>query len=84
MNYRTVHHGLKIVELPIHFADRRDGREQDERQGAAGVGDDAASLRRRAALAGTRLSPTRTWPRQGIRPGQRPDSGGGGRVRPGR
>jgi len=25
MNYRTVHHGLKIVELPIHFSDRRDG-----------------------------------------------------------
>ena len=25
MNYRTVHHGLKIVELPIHFADRREG-----------------------------------------------------------
>jgi len=25
MNYRTVRHGLKIVELPIHFADRADG-----------------------------------------------------------
>jgi dolichol-phosphate mannosyltransferase len=25
MNYRTVRHGLKIVELPIHFAERRDG-----------------------------------------------------------
>jgi dolichol-phosphate mannosyltransferase len=25
MNYRTVHHGLKIVEIPIHFADRREG-----------------------------------------------------------
>jgi dolichol-phosphate mannosyltransferase len=25
MNYRSVHHGLKIVELPIHFADRREG-----------------------------------------------------------
>jgi dolichol-phosphate mannosyltransferase len=25
MNYRTVKHGLKIVELPIHFADRREG-----------------------------------------------------------
>jgi dolichol-phosphate mannosyltransferase len=25
MNYRTVRHGLKIVELPIHFADRREG-----------------------------------------------------------
>jgi dolichol-phosphate mannosyltransferase len=25
MNYRSVRHGLKIVELPIHFADRRDG-----------------------------------------------------------
>jgi dolichol-phosphate mannosyltransferase len=25
MNYRTVGHGLKIVELPIHFADRREG-----------------------------------------------------------
>jgi dolichol-phosphate mannosyltransferase len=25
MNYRTVHHGLKIVELPIHFAERREG-----------------------------------------------------------
>ena len=25
MNYRTVQHGLKIVELPIHFADRREG-----------------------------------------------------------
>jgi dolichol-phosphate mannosyltransferase len=25
MNYRAVHHGLKIVELPIHFSDRRDG-----------------------------------------------------------
>jgi dolichol-phosphate mannosyltransferase len=25
MNYRTVHHGLTIVELPIHFADRREG-----------------------------------------------------------
>jgi len=26
MNYRTVQHGLKIVELPIHFADRREGQ----------------------------------------------------------
>jgi dolichol-phosphate mannosyltransferase len=25
MNYRSVHHGLKIIELPIHFADRREG-----------------------------------------------------------
>jgi dolichol-phosphate mannosyltransferase len=25
MNYRSVKHGLKIVELPIHFADRREG-----------------------------------------------------------
>jgi len=25
MNYRTVHHLLKIVELPIHFSDRREG-----------------------------------------------------------
>jgi dolichol-phosphate mannosyltransferase len=25
MNYRAVRHGLKIVELPIHFAERRDG-----------------------------------------------------------
>jgi len=25
MNYRSVRHGLKIVELPIHFAERRDG-----------------------------------------------------------
>jgi dolichol-phosphate mannosyltransferase len=25
MNYRSVHHGLKIVEVPIHFADRREG-----------------------------------------------------------
>jgi dolichol-phosphate mannosyltransferase len=25
MNYRTVRHRLKIVELPIHFADRREG-----------------------------------------------------------
>ena len=25
MNYRTVRHGLKVVELPIHFAERRDG-----------------------------------------------------------
>jgi len=25
MNYRTVQHGLKIVEVPIHFADRREG-----------------------------------------------------------
>jgi len=25
MNYRTVRHSLKIVELPIHFADRREG-----------------------------------------------------------
>jgi dolichol-phosphate mannosyltransferase len=25
MNYRTIHHGLKIVELPIHFTDRREG-----------------------------------------------------------
>jgi len=25
MNYRTVQHGLKIVELPIHFEDRREG-----------------------------------------------------------
>ena len=25
MNYRTVQHGLKIVELPIHFSDRREG-----------------------------------------------------------
>jgi dolichol-phosphate mannosyltransferase len=26
MNYRTVQHGLKIVELPIHFTDRREGQ----------------------------------------------------------
>ncbi|HEY2505067.1 MAG TPA: polyprenol monophosphomannose synthase [Streptosporangiaceae bacterium] len=25
MNYRSVQHGLKIVELPIHFEDRREG-----------------------------------------------------------
>jgi dolichol-phosphate mannosyltransferase len=25
MNYRTVRRGLKVVELPIHFAERRDG-----------------------------------------------------------
>jgi dolichol-phosphate mannosyltransferase len=25
MNYRTVRHGLKVVEVPIHFAERRDG-----------------------------------------------------------
>ena len=25
MNYRSVRHGLKVVELPIHFADRREG-----------------------------------------------------------
>src|SRR5580658_8025811 len=25
MNYRTIKHGLKVVELPIHFADRREG-----------------------------------------------------------
>jgi dolichol-phosphate mannosyltransferase len=25
MNFRTVRHGLKIVELPIHFAERREG-----------------------------------------------------------
>jgi dolichol-phosphate mannosyltransferase len=25
MNYRSVRHGLKIVEVPIHFAERRDG-----------------------------------------------------------
>ncbi len=25
MNYRSVQHGLKIVELPIHFTDRREG-----------------------------------------------------------
>ena len=25
MNYRSVQHGLKIVELPLHFADRREG-----------------------------------------------------------
>ncbi len=25
MNYRTIQHGLKVVELPIHFADRREG-----------------------------------------------------------
>jgi dolichol-phosphate mannosyltransferase len=25
MNYRAVRHGLKIVELPIHFAERREG-----------------------------------------------------------
>ena len=25
MNHRTVRHGLKIVELSIHFADRREG-----------------------------------------------------------
>ena len=25
MNHRTVRHGLKIVELPIHFAERREG-----------------------------------------------------------
>ena len=26
MNYRTVRHGLKIIELPIHFADRTRGQ----------------------------------------------------------
>jgi dolichol-phosphate mannosyltransferase len=26
MNYRTVRHGLKIIELPIHFADRTKGQ----------------------------------------------------------
>ena len=25
MNYRTVRHGLKIIELPTHFAERREG-----------------------------------------------------------
>ena len=25
MNYRSVRQGLKIVELPIHFTDRREG-----------------------------------------------------------
>jgi dolichol-phosphate mannosyltransferase len=25
MNYRTIQRGLKVVELPIHFADRREG-----------------------------------------------------------
>jgi dolichol-phosphate mannosyltransferase len=25
MNYRTIKHGLKVVELPIHFVDRREG-----------------------------------------------------------
>jgi dolichol-phosphate mannosyltransferase len=25
MNYRTIQRGLKIVEIPIHFADRREG-----------------------------------------------------------
>jgi dolichol-phosphate mannosyltransferase len=25
MNYRTIQHGLKVVEVPIHFADRREG-----------------------------------------------------------
>jgi dolichol-phosphate mannosyltransferase len=25
MNYRAVCHGLKIVELPIHFAERNEG-----------------------------------------------------------
>ena len=25
MNYRSVRHGLKVVELPIHFAERREG-----------------------------------------------------------
>jgi dolichol-phosphate mannosyltransferase len=25
MNYRTINHGLKVVELPIHFVDRREG-----------------------------------------------------------
>jgi dolichol-phosphate mannosyltransferase len=25
MNYRTVQRGLKVVEIPIHFADRREG-----------------------------------------------------------
>ena len=25
MSYRTLQPGLKIVELPIHFADRREG-----------------------------------------------------------
>ena len=25
MNFRSVRHGLKIVELPIHFAERREG-----------------------------------------------------------
>jgi len=25
MNYRTINHGLKVVELPIHFVDRAEG-----------------------------------------------------------
>ena len=25
VNYRTIQHGLKVVELPIHFVDRREG-----------------------------------------------------------
>ena len=26
MNYRAVRNNLKIVELPIHFSERRDGK----------------------------------------------------------
>jgi dolichol-phosphate mannosyltransferase len=48
MNYRTIQHGLKVVELPIHFADRREG----ESKMSLGVQLESAlmpiSLRRRS------------------------------------
>ena len=26
MNYRSIRHGLKVIEIPVHFSDRAEGK----------------------------------------------------------
>lgn len=52
MNYRAVKRGRKILELPIHLAERSGMREQDEPEGASRVGADAVLASVRQALGG--------------------------------
>jgi dolichol-phosphate mannosyltransferase len=51
MNYRAVHHGLKIVELPIHFSDRREGESKMSLKVQLESAMMPLSLRRRARQA---------------------------------
>jgi dolichol-phosphate mannosyltransferase len=51
MNYRAVQHGLKIVELPIHFADRRAGDSKMNLKVQLESALMPLSLRRRARMA---------------------------------